>query len=128
VQTTVTKTAAGILVVTAPPGRWEASDAEAAIRAIDALVVPAEQYVFVGDVTVMTGYEPPVRRMWQEWIARRGGQLRELWIAGAEVHPFVRLGIAAASAFLGRKFRFARTVAEVPGYSTAASEAAARHG
>jgi hypothetical protein len=111
----VRKTAGGVLLVTAPAGRWAASDAEAAIKVLETLVVPGETYAFAGDASVMTGYEPGVRRFFQEWVKKRSGQLSELWIVGADVHPFVRLGVAAAAAFVGRRFRFVKRLADVPG-------------
>jgi hypothetical protein len=116
-QSRVMRTPTGCLVVIAPPGRWEVSDAEAAINMMELLVDPAGRYVFVADVAAMTGYDPTVRKMWQGWLGRRRRQITDIWIVGAKIHPIVRLGIATASAALSRHFHFARTLRDVPGMS-----------
>lgn len=110
----VWKTATGGLFVKPPPGSWSAADAELAIAAIDALLDPIESYIFVGDLTVMTGYEPAARRMWQEWFVRRREQLLELWIVGPQIHPVIRLGLAAISVFTRRSFHFGKSVDDIP--------------
>jgi hypothetical protein len=112
-QAKVWKTATGGLFVKPPPGSWSAHDAELAIVAIDMLVDPLESYIFVADLSVMTGYEPAARRMWQEWFARRREQLLELWIVGPTIHPVIRLGLAAISVFTRRSFRFAARVEDI---------------
>jgi hypothetical protein len=109
----VWKTATGGLCVRPPDGRWTAGDAELAIVAIDALVDPEQSYVFVADLTGMTGYEPPARRMWQEWFDKRKENLLELWVVGPTIHPVIRLGLAAISAFTRRSFRFARSIDDI---------------
>jgi hypothetical protein len=109
----VWKSASGGLFVKPPAGKWSEEDAELAVRAIDLLVDPVESYVFVADLTAMTGYDPAARKMWQEWFVKRRSQLLELWIVGPQIHPVVRLGLAAVSVFTGRGFRFARRVEEI---------------
>jgi hypothetical protein len=109
----VWKTATLGLCVRPPAGSWTAADAALAIEAIDALVDPQERYIFVADLTAMTGYEPPARRMWQEWFARRKEHLTELWIVGPKIHPAIRLGLAAISAFTRRSFRFAASIDDI---------------
>jgi hypothetical protein len=109
----VWKTATGGLFVRPPDGRWTAEDAELAVMAIDTLVNPEESYIFVADLTGMTGYEPPARRMWQEWFDKRKENLIELWVVGPNIHPVIRLGLAAISAFTGRSFRFARSIENI---------------
>ncbi len=117
-QSRVARTTNGLLVLTIPPGRWELSDAEPAVAAMQHLLDPAGRYVFVADVSVMTGYDPAVRKLWQEWLARHRRQITDIWIVGAKIHPIVRLGVATAAAALGRHFHFARTVRDVPGLSS----------
>jgi hypothetical protein len=110
----VRKTANGVLIVTPPPGRWATSDSEEAIRVIESFVEPTGRYVFVADVSAMTGYDPAARTMWQSWMARRKRQLEAVWFVGSKVHPFVMMGIRAMSMFLRVDFHFARTLDEVP--------------
>jgi hypothetical protein len=112
-QASVWKSAAGGLFVKPPPGSWSARDAALALAAIDELVDPGENYIFVADLSAMTGYEPAARRMWQEWFAKRNDQLLELWIVGPTIHPVVRLGLAAVSVFTRKSFRFAARVEDI---------------
>jgi hypothetical protein len=112
-QAKVWKSASGGLFVKPPAGKWSEEDADLAIRAIDLLVDPVDSYIFVADLTVMTGYDPAARQLWQEWFVKRRGQLLELWIVGPKIHPVIRLGLAAISVFTGRTFRFARRVEDI---------------
>jgi hypothetical protein len=110
----VKKTATNVLLVTPPPGKWTLPDSREALAAFERLMSPDGAYVFVADLTLMTDYESGARTLWQEMFARRARQLRSLWVVAPALNPVVRMGLAAVSMILRRRFHVARTLADVP--------------
>jgi len=110
----VRKTANDVLIVTVPPGKWAASDAAEAVAATEACMQAGATYVFVGDVSVMTDYEPEARQMWLALFSKRRRQFRSFWMVGRSIPPIIRMGVAAISLVLRTKFHFVATLDAVP--------------
>ncbi len=110
----VERTANNVFVVTPPPGKWAADDAAQAIAAMERQMDPADVYVFVGDASAITDYEPEARRLFQAFLKQRRKQFRSLWIVGPKIHPVVRMAITMVATFARLEFHFVTRRAHIP--------------
>jgi hypothetical protein len=114
VQTKLRRTANNVLVLTMPAGKWTAQEARASASLCQQLMDRHSRYVLVADVTVMTDYDSEARVTWTSLLRERRAQLLAIWLVAPTVHPVVRMGAATAAMVLQMKFRFARSLEEVP--------------
>jgi hypothetical protein len=115
----VERTPSNVFVVTPPPGKWTADDAAQAIATIERQMSPAEVYVFVGDASSISDYEPDTRRLFQALFKKRRKQFRSFWIVGKKIHPVVRMAITMVGVVLRLEFHFVARREDVPALADA---------